>query len=121
MALARAGRSVVRVMNNDGRLAMSDRPLTIRMGTPEDAEALTRLAVLDSARPLTGRVLLAESAETPLAAVSLEAGRAIADPFEFSAEAVRLLRLRRYQLMHQGADVGRARPLLRRLVPGPAR
>jgi hypothetical protein len=28
--------------------------------------------------------------------------------------------LRRYQLMRQGADVGRARLLLRRLVPDPA-
>jgi hypothetical protein len=100
---------------------MTDRPMTIRMAAREDADALVRLAALDSARPLAGPVLLAERDGVPLAAVSLEAGAVTADPFQHSADAVRLLMLRRYQLLRQGADVGRARPLLRRLVPNPAR
>ena len=45
----------------------------------------------------------------------------IADPFEHTEDAVRMLSLRRYQLMRQGADVAPARSLLRRLVPTAAR
>jgi hypothetical protein len=100
---------------------MTDESLTIRWASPDDGGALRRLAQLDSARPLHGRVLLAELGGAPLAAVSLETGRATADPFEYTADAVRLLRLRRYQLLRQGGDVAPARSLLRRLVPNPAR
>jgi hypothetical protein len=124
MAPVRDRRSFVGVTRDpitNGRPELTDRPLTIRMATPEDDGALVRLAALDSAHPLDGPVLLAESAGVPVAAVSLGAGAVTADPFQRSAEAVRLLMLRRYQLMRQGADAGRARLLLRRLVPNPAR
>jgi hypothetical protein len=97
---------------------MSDPSLTIRLATPEDALALGRLAELDSSAPLAGRVLLAEQDGMPIAAVALATGAVIADPFERSANAVRLLTLRRYQLLRQGADLAPARSLLRRLVPG---
>jgi hypothetical protein len=100
---------------------MTDRPMTIRLASPQDADALRRLAALDSVRPLTGPVLLAETDELPVAAVALDTGRAAADPFQHSAEAVRLLRLRRYQLLRQGGDVAPARALLRRLAAGTAR
>ena len=100
---------------------MTDQPLTIRLARPDDAAALRRLADLDSARPLHGRVLLAELDDAPLAAVSLDTGAATADPFQHTADAVRLLSLRRYQLLRQGGDVAPARSLLRRLVPNPAR
>ena len=92
--------------------------MTIRIATPNDEVELRRLAQLDSARPLTGRVLLAERDGEPLAAVSLETGRPIADPFRPSADALRELRLRRYRLMRQGGDVAASRSRLRRLVPG---
>jgi ABC-type sugar transport system substrate-binding protein len=95
--------------------------LTIRMAGVNDDGALRRLAALDSARPLRGRVLVAESDGTPVAAVSLEAGAVTADPFQHSADAVRLLMLRRYQLLRQGGDAAPAQQLLRRLVPSPAR
>jgi len=98
-----------------------DHDLTIRLATPEDAHALRRLAELDSAAPLTGRVLLADSHGAPVAAVSLERGKVVADPFRHTADAVGVLKLRRYQLMRQGGDVAPARALLRRLVPAPAR
>jgi hypothetical protein len=100
---------------------MTDQSLTIRLARPDDAAALRRLADLDSARPLHGRVLLAELDDAPLAAVSLDTGAATADPFQHTADAVRLLSLRRYQLLRQGGDVAPARSLLRRLVPNPAR
>jgi hypothetical protein len=74
---------------------------------------LRRLAELDSAPWLTGRVLLAEADGVPLAAVSLETGAVAADPFRHTAHLIRMLRLRRCQLMRQG---GRRplRALLRR-------
>ena len=100
---------------------MDNPHLTIRVAGPADAGALRRLAELDSATGLPGRVLLAERDEEPVAAVSLETGAANADPFRPSAEAVRMLRRRRYQLMRQGADVAPARSLLRRLAAGPVR
>jgi hypothetical protein len=105
----------------NGRLPMNDQHLTIRVANPDDTPALLRLAALDSAGPLTGRVLVAELDTVPVAAVSLEAGAVIADPFQHTEDAVRVLRLRRYQLLRQGADVAPARSLLRRLVPNAAR
>jgi hypothetical protein len=100
---------------------MSDRALTIRMAAPEDAGTLRRLAQLDSARPLRGRVLLAESDGMPVAAVGLETGLVTADPFQHTAAAVRMLMLRRYQVMGQASDAAPAPLLLRRLVPKPSR
>jgi hypothetical protein len=100
---------------------MNDQRFTIRVATPDDTAALLRLAALDSAGPLTGRVLMAELDTVPVAAVSLEAGAVIADPFQHTEDAVRMLSLRRYQLMRQGGDVAPARSLLRRLVPTAAR
>jgi hypothetical protein len=86
------------------------------MAAPADAGALRRLAQLDSAAPLSGRVLLAELDGAPLAALSLETGAATADPFQPSADAVRLLMLRRWQLMRERRDGGPTRLLLRRLT-----
>jgi hypothetical protein len=97
-----------------------DHHLTIRVAEPRDDSTLSRLAGLDSANRLTGRVLLAESDGRPLAAVSLETGAITADPFQHTERAVRLLRLRRYQILRQGGDVAPARLLLRRLAPRPA-
>jgi hypothetical protein len=115
MAAARCRRTVVSTMHDHAH------NLTIRVATSADGDALRRLAALDSAAPLAGRVLVAESDGAPVAALSLERGAMIADPFQPTADAVRLLSLRRYQLMRQGGDVAPARSLLRRLVPAPAR
>ena len=98
---------------------MQERSLTIRLAAPDDARAVRRLAALDSARAPRGNVLLAETDGVPVAAISLYTGAVVADPFQHSSEAVRLLRLRRYQLLRQGGDAGPARQLLRRLVPSP--
>ncbi len=54
----------------------------IRLATAQDADALRRLAALDEAKPLTGRVLIGEIAGQPAAALSLKTGATIADPFE---------------------------------------
>jgi hypothetical protein len=62
------------------------RRLTIRWATPDDADALARLAQLDSSRPPRGVVLLAEVAGELWAAISLDDGHLIADPFRLSGE-----------------------------------
>jgi hypothetical protein len=60
--------------------------LTIRWATPDDAEALGRLAALDSSRPPRGVVLLAEVGDEPWAAISLDDGHLVANPFRPSGE-----------------------------------
>jgi hypothetical protein len=67
-------------------------PLVLRPASTADAAALERLAALDSTSPLTGEVMLAYAGGDVRAALSLETGRAIADPFYPSADLVALLR-----------------------------
>jgi hypothetical protein len=73
--------------------------IVIRRAVTGDIAGLARLATLDSARPLTGEVLLAEHDGQPRAALSLRDGRTIADPFLPTAGDVELLRTRA-ALMH---------------------
>ena len=56
-------------------------PITFRRSTDGDATRLRELAELDSARPMEGPVLMAELGDRPVAAISLDGRRAIADPF----------------------------------------
>jgi hypothetical protein len=93
----------------------------VRRSNPSDATALERLAVLDSGSVPAEPVVLAESGARILAALPLGSGRAIADPFEPTAELVALLELRRDQLLR---DDQARRPLRDRLrglfrVPAP--
>jgi hypothetical protein len=89
--------------------------VTIRRAGSQDAVALKLLAMLDSTRPLSGPVLVAESGGLVLAAISLEDGRVAADPFFPTADLVALLRARaeRLELEH----TPRRRLLTRRLQP----
>lgn len=88
--------------------------VTVRPSRPADESGLARLAALDSARPLRGPALVAESDSRILAALPLGSGRPIADPFEPTAEIVALLELRKQQLAETGhASGGRLRSLLR--------
>jgi hypothetical protein len=66
----------------------------IRQATPEDEPALRRLAELDSQRPLSGPALIAEIDGGAAAALSLNDGRVIADPFERTTVLRQLLRIR---------------------------
>jgi hypothetical protein len=68
--------------------------LTIRRATTADEFAVRRLAVLDSSSPPTGEVILAEMGDELWAAVSVDTGAAIADPFRPSGDLVDLLRFR---------------------------
>jgi hypothetical protein len=75
--------------------------VTVRQAHPSDAVALGRLASLDSGHAPAGAALVAESDARILAALPLGSGRAIADPFEPTAELVALLELRRDQLRRE--------------------
>jgi hypothetical protein len=89
--------------------------LSLRWAGPTDDTHLRRLAQLDSTRSLLEPILLAECDGVAVAALSVADGRVAADPFEPTAEAVALLRLRAAQL----ATARRAsRPGLRRLALG---
>jgi hypothetical protein len=72
--------------------------LTLRTANGQDHETLRRLAALDSQRPLTGSVLLAEAGGVAVAAVAVATGRVTADPFRPTAEVATLLRARAGQL-----------------------
>ena len=66
----------------------------IRFTTEDDADALRALANVDSAAPLTGRILIGEIAGSPAAALSLDDDRAVADPFRRTDHLVACLRTR---------------------------
>jgi hypothetical protein len=59
--------------------------VTIRMTGAADTPALRRLAQLDSQSPLTGPSLIVEVDREPWAAVELDSGRVVADPFRPSS------------------------------------
>jgi hypothetical protein len=88
--------------------------LTIRLASADDALAVRRLAVLDSAFPPTGEVLLAEMGDELWAALSVETGAAVADPFRPSSDLVDLLRFRAGRLNGESRPHGR---VLARVLP----
>ncbi len=73
-------------------------PITIRPARADEGEALGRLAQLDSAELPRGELLVALMGEELVAAVSIERGEAIADPFRPSVGLVKLLSARATQL-----------------------
>jgi hypothetical protein len=95
--------------------------LTVRPALSGDRAAIERLAALDSASPPTGSMLVAEADSRMLAALPLGSGRAIADPFEPTAEAVALLELRAAQLAERRETSRRTIARLRGLFRAPAR
>ncbi|HLM27985.1 MAG TPA: hypothetical protein VK304_13560 [Thermoleophilaceae bacterium] len=86
--------------------------LTIRHAGPADADAIARLAQLDAKRIPSGEVLVALSGDAPIAALAVDDGLAIGDPFSLSSEAVELLRLRAAQ-QHETLRRSRLRGLRR--------
>ena len=72
----------------------SDARLILRHATAADDAALTRLAALDSSRVPSGELLLAQLDDALVAALSIDTGAVIADPFEHTAAIVDALRLR---------------------------
>ena len=94
--------------------------LTIRLAAPADGVDLGRLAELDSAPPLAPTPTLVAEVDGELrAALPLDGGRAIADPFRPTAELVALLAERARQLAPPPARrAARRRRALRVARPG---
>jgi hypothetical protein len=82
---------------------MTSSELTLRPAREVDHGALDRLAQLDSQRPLTGDVLLAEADGRPVAALSVSEHRVTADPFVDTSNVVPLLRARAHQVQQRRA------------------
>ena len=66
--------------------------IIIRSSTEHDAPALSRLAALDSAPALGGPALVAEVDGEMRAALPMDGGRPVADPFSETAHLIELLR-----------------------------
>jgi hypothetical protein len=96
------------------RMTTTTDTVTIRHAGSQDAVALTLLAALDSAPRLHAPVLVAESGGLVLAAISLDDGQIVADPFFPTADLVALLRARAERLSTPEAP--RRRRLARRLL-----
>jgi len=72
--------------------------VTVRVFAERDIDGIRRLAALD-ARPVpTGGVLVGELEGELVAALPLDGGQALADPFKPTTDIVALLRLRARQL-----------------------
>jgi hypothetical protein len=106
--------------------------MTIRRAGPADGESLVRLAGLDSKRLPTGTFLIAEVDGKEWAAVELESGEVLADPFRPTANVAELLRMRAarirelespVQVRKQGLAAAAARlvPSRRRRAPAESR
>ena len=83
----------------------------------ESGETIERLAQLDSARRPSGPVLVAAVGGEPVAALPLDGGPAIADPFQRTAALVSLLELRVAQMRGRPSP-GRLARLIVALRPG---
>jgi hypothetical protein len=75
--------------------------LTLRTSGEADRAVLHNLAERDSADVPVGRLLVADGGGRLLAAISLESGAVIADPFVQTQDAVDLLHRRARQLNRQ--------------------
>jgi hypothetical protein len=89
----------------------------LRWAGDADAEEIARLAELDSSYPPRGRVLVADVGGDLWAAISVDDGHAVADPFRPTGELVfhmhqRVRRLRRAQRGRRPA-APRVRPEVR--------
>ena len=92
-----------RLNNELGRAHVEDMlraqgSVAIRPARQADEDAIERLAQLDTAERPHGELLLAERDGEVVAALPLDGGRPVADPFRRTAGAVELLALRARQL-----------------------
>jgi hypothetical protein len=68
--------------------------ISIRPAGESDRAALLLLSVLDGGDPLSGDVLIAHVDDEPQAAIEVDSGATIADPFRATDHLVELLGLR---------------------------
>jgi hypothetical protein len=112
--LARAVRDIHRRQETPALRQPVKESVLLRLTTIGDADAIERLAALDSAPAPDCRCVVAEIDGTLVAALPLRGGKLIADPFRPTAHLVPLLELRANQL---AGSTQQQRPTgLRRLV-----
>jgi hypothetical protein len=87
--------------------------ISLRLSTDADRQRISELAELDGKHAPHGDVLLAEAGGRLVAAIGMD-GAVIADPFERTADVVRLLRL---QIDGERPTPGRRHGWLGRLLP----
>ena len=92
---------------------MTNTTFTVRQADAHDGYAIHRLAAIDSSAAPTGDVLLAEVGDELWAALDVDTGEAIADPFRPSGELVELLRFHAASELRRRRD---ERPRLQRLI-----
>jgi len=114
-AAAAAARAARAATSSPSVADASGERVVLRRAQRQDANALDRLAALDGVRRPAGELMLAEVDGEILAAVPVEGGRAIADPFRPTADLVDLLRSRTRPLAGRAEVSGlrRLRPRLR--------
>ena len=84
--------------------------VTVRLAEAADDAAIVRLAALDSAKVPDGSLVVADIAGTIQAALPVDGGTAIANPFVPTADLVKLLEVRARQLREAGfgdSELGR--------------
>jgi hypothetical protein len=86
-----------KVIDGYGEVPVHSDAITIRHSTDEDRGALRRLAQLDDRPPLHGAALLGFVDGELRAAVPVERGAPLADPFRTTGDVIDLLRLRAAQ------------------------
>ena len=72
--------------------------VAVRLARPEDESAVRRIASLDGKKAPAGRVLVAEADREIIAALAIDGGHAVADPFRWTSDVVALMEMRAEQL-----------------------
>jgi hypothetical protein len=101
-ALASERERAIRDKSRDAWRRRQRGELKLRDATDADAADLLRLARIDSrGRPPAGRLVVAFDRDVLVAAVSVDDGAVIADPFRSTAPIVAMLRLRVEQIRRE--------------------
>jgi hypothetical protein len=90
--------------------------ITVRLADHTDSRALLELAALDSTQVPAGALVLAESDGEIVAAVPVNGGRAIADPFRGTTLLVEMLELRAAQMRRRSEQPHRIADRMRSLA-----
>ena len=72
--------------------------VAVRLARPEDESAIHRIASLDGKKAPEGRVLVAEADREIIAALAVNGGHAVADPFRWTSDVLALMEMRAEQL-----------------------
>lgn len=87
-----------RVSDEYRELEDDDGGVTVRPANPGDGDAVRLLAALEGAQMPRGEVLVAEARGEVVAALALDGGPALADPFRPTKHVVAMLELRARQV-----------------------